>query len=436
MPTAKPAAPFRWLSTALILLFSAVPVCAADFVHGPYSGAPAADSIVISWMPSEPAPARIEFGLRSEYEAGRPLSSHVDVPLREPDSLHETTHVRLENLAPDADYVYRVALIQTDSETVSPPGSFSTAPKPGELVMFAVLADTQQQLEGTNRPALVGDGITRDPHRFDFILHGGDVVDSPASFYWDDWFASFREMLRRAPFIPILGNHEEDDLSYYDAFEFPPGAGREDERWWALHWGDVVVVGLDSNVTSVDDYRAQLDWLREHLVGDEPHKFVILHHPVFTSDAYHSSGSFLDEIYHPVFVETDVDIVFNANAHIYERIERDGVTYLIVGGGGAAPHRGGLEAIQGSDVFVEGVYFYTRVHTDTAGVRVETVAVARELPDGTCEPTDEIIDSFFLEGRPSTEAITWDTPGTLLGVGLVVLTAALLVAVALWRERR
>ncbi|MFC2077746.1 metallophosphoesterase [Candidatus Bipolaricaulota bacterium] len=328
------------------------------------------------------------------------MTLSISVPVLEENPLVKTSHVTLENLDPATDYVYRVTLVDEDGESHSPVGAFSTAPDPGKPVSFIVLADTQQQLEGLNRLELVGDAIAADPMEFDFILHAGDVVESPSTYYWDDWFSSFGDMLLRAPFIPVLGNHEKNHRSYYDAFELPPGAGKDDERWWALHWGDVVVVGLDSNVKKATDYTEQQEWARTHLSGPEPHKFVIFHHPVFSSDAYHSTGTFLDKIYHPIFVETEVDIVFNGHSHHYEHIVRDGVTYLVVGGGGATPRRTKPEHIQGSDVSVEGHFFYVRAIAEAEGIRVETVSVAEQRADGTCDESagDVLLDSFRLEG--------------------------------------
>ena len=416
MSTAKPTAPLRWLATALILLAVAAPVGAAEFVHGPYSCAPSSDSVVISWLTEDVVPARIEFDLRDVYHVSQSFSQTVDVAPFEPDPLHETTHATLKGLEPSANYVYRVVLIQTDSEVVSPVGAFSTAANPGEPVDFVVFADTQQQVDeqqepdAINRLALVDAGIAGDPTNFNFMLHGGDVVESPSSYYWDDWFDSFAATLRRTAFIPVLGNHEKNHRSYYDAFELPPGAGKEDERWWALHWGDVVVVGLDTNVTKANEFREQQAWAREHLSGPEPHKFVIFHHPVFTSDAFHTSGMFLDQIYHPIFVEMNVDIVFNGHSHHYEHIVRDGVTYMVVGGGGATPRVTRPEHIQGSDVSVEGRYFYTRVNTYPGGIHVETIAVGRENADGTCAEVTELLDAFTLgekQGAPAASWISW-----------------------------
>ncbi|MCK5585644.1 metallophosphoesterase, partial [Candidatus Bipolaricaulota bacterium] len=332
-----------------IFAFSAT---ATSFVHGPYSGAPSEDSVTISWESDTALSARIEYGSLEYFADHQQFQHSIEIePLEE--GLSDTQHVALEGLLVTDQYVYRVVLIDGETEYASEVGAFCTAPAPGTAIGFIVLSDTQQQLEGVNRLELVGNAVAADSINFDFILHAGDIVESPSSFYWDDWFASFGAMLARAPFIPVPGNHEKNHRSYYENFELPPGAGKNDERWWALHWGDVVVVGIDTNVRSATDIRAQQDWAREHLGGDEPHKFVIFHHPVFTSDAEYGTTFFLDSIYHPIFVEMNVDIVFNGHSHHYERIDREGVTYMVVGGGGATPRQTRPDHIEGSDVSVE-----------------------------------------------------------------------------------
>jgi predicted phosphodiesterase len=384
----------RALISVLLTLLAGCTVHSASFVHGPYSGAPSEDSIVIGWECDSPASARVEYAARAGYDAGGTLPQVVLAP-PEADA-DVTTHVTLERLEAGTEYAYRVVLDDGEETVASDTGFFRTAPEAGAPVSFAVLSDTQWQWEGANRLKLVGDAIASDPSPFDFVLHAGDIVESPSSPYWDHWFSSFSEMLLRAPFIPVLGNHEKNHRSYYEAFSFPPGEGKNDEQWWALHWGDVVVVGLDTNVKKASDYAAQQDWARVHLSGPEPHKFVIFHHPVFTSDAYHSTGTFLDRIYHPIFVEMGVDVVFNGHSHHYERIVRDGVTYLVVGGGGATPRETRPEHIEGSDVSVEGHFFYVRVGASSAGIHVETVSVAELLPDDSVAVTGETLDAFAL----------------------------------------
>jgi predicted phosphodiesterase len=413
----------RTLVAVLLTLLSGCTVLPSTFVHGPYSGAPSEDSVTISWLCSPPVPARIEYGPRAAFSAQGALPYSLAAPATAEEPRYPTAHALLGGLLPTTEYVYRVVLIDEEGETESPIGSFRTEPGPGEPVSFAVLADTQWQLEEANVLELVGDAIAADPTAFDFILHAGDVVESPSSYYWDHWFSSFDEMLLRAPFLPVLGNHEKNHRSYYDAFSLPPGAGKDDEQWWALHWGDVVVVGLDTNVKKASDYTAQQDWARAHLSGPEPHKFVIFHHPVFTSDAYHSTGTFLDRIYHPIFVETGVDIVFNGHSHHYERIVRDGVTYLVIGGGGATPRQTKPEHIQGSDVSVEGHFFYTHVSTSSDRIHVATISVAELLPDDAVATTGETLDAFTLP-EEAVRVVSFPL--------WAVLTAAIGAGVAIW----
>jgi predicted phosphodiesterase len=412
----------RWLRWGAVIAFTTLlqlTVGAAPFVHGPYAGAPCADAVTISWTCSPPSEARVEYGLRDEYESTGELPMAVTVRAMEDED--DPCHVILSGLEPSTEYKYRVVL-SGEEEISSAVGSFVTEPASGEPVTFAVLADTQLQSEGVNRLEMIADAIAADPTPFQFILHGGDIVETPSSYFWDHWFSSFDDMLLRSSFIPVLGNHENNHRSYYEAFCLPPGAGKEDERWWALHWGDVVVVGLDSNVKKATDYVVQQEWARAHLAGPEPHKFVVFHHPVFTSDAYHTTGSFLDRIFHPIFVETEVDIVFNGHSHHYEHIVRDGVTYLVVGGGGATPRQTKPDHIQGSDVSIEGHFFYSRVSTTADRIDVETVSVGRLLPDDAVEATGHVLDAFSLPEQEIAEtgsSFSWlAVAALLLGAGL------------------
>jgi len=409
---------------AVWLLALALCTTASPFLHGPYCGAPSAEGVTVSWRSEAPMAARVEYGLRETYESSGELPFAVDVPVPENAEVAETTHVVLSDLEPAQEYVYRVVLSHEEGETEPPIGSFPTEPLPGEPVTFAVLADTQLQHEGTNRLELVADAIAADPAGFDFILHAGDVVESPSTYYWDHWFASFDDTLLVAPFIPVLGNHEKNHRSYYNHFALPPGDGKKDEQWWALHWGDLVIVGLDSNVKKATEIRAQQAWAAEHLSGRELHKFVIFHHPVFTSDT--GSGYFFDKIYHPIFIEHGVDIVFNGHSHHYEHIVRDGITYLVVGGGGATPRYTTPIHIQGSDVSIEQHFFYVRVETAPDGIGVECVSVAEEVAGEPVMTPDELMDHFVLPSvEPQQETATATRGSVLLWVGVGVVVAAL-----------
>lgn len=48
-------------------------------------------------------------------------------------------------------------------------------------------------------------------------------------------------------------------------------------------------------------------------------------------------GAFVRLKYVPLFEQYGVDLVIGGHSHIYQRGSRNGVHYLVVGGGGAAP---------------------------------------------------------------------------------------------------
>ena len=419
------------LGSAIVILVTFAAVAAPTFVHGPYSGAPTQDSVVISWLASEVVPARVEYAVQSEYEASGLLASWVDVDPTDSDTA-QTEHVTLDSLDANTSFVYRVVLGGDEANQVSSLGRFVTEPAPGETVRFAVLADTQWQWEGENRLAAVSTAIAADEMPFDFILHAGDLVETPASTYWDHWFAAFAPMLLNAPFIPVLGNHERNHRTYYDHFNFPPGDGKYDERWWALHWGDVAIVGLDTDITRADHYIAQQDWARSHLSGTEPHKIVMFHYPVFSSDAYHGNGYSLDAIFHPIFVETGVDLVINGHAHNYERIVRDGITYLVVGGGGAVPRALAVDHVEGSQVAIEGYNFYLRVAAEPEGIFVDTISVAQATDDVFTLTDGHLLDSFRV-GASDEDVLVERQMGPLLKalIAIVGVAAAVLLVLRL-----
>ncbi|MCX7750929.1 MAG: metallophosphoesterase family protein [Candidatus Bipolaricaulota bacterium] len=363
--------------------------------YGPWTGAPEARAVTVSWVASPASPAAVEYGpLRRGWPLDLfPLWARY-VPAQTAD--WGIAHVRLEGLEPGTWYTYRVVFLDGSR---SPVGTFRTAPYPGEPVTFAVLSDTQWQWTGPNRVRMVAEALGRASFAFHFVLHGGDLVETPIPSHWEFFFSSLAPVLRWAPILPVLGNHERDSISYYEHFALPPGGGRLGKRWWTLRWGDVVVVGLDSNARSPRDYLDQAEWLRASLSGPEPHRFVVFHHPVFSSDRSYGPGSEgLQALWHPLFVELGVDLVFTGHAHNYERIERDGVTYLVCGGGGANLYPLGSRvpgSVAGSDEYL----FYVPVRAGGGGVAVEGVGVAR-VGEGGPVPGRWVIDAFVRPDRP------------------------------------
>lgn len=117
----------------------------------------------------------------------------------------------------------------------------------------------------------------------------------------------------------------------------------------------------------------QWEWLVSDLqsavLAGARYLFVALHQPLFPVDGHR--GSSLDRYprerdrLHALFVQTGVACVFQGHEHLFNRQDRDGVTYVITGGGGAPLY---------ADELHGGFYHYLRVDVSPEQY---TVAVKR-----------------------------------------------------------
>ncbi|HEX8949424.1 MAG TPA: metallophosphoesterase [Dissulfurispiraceae bacterium] len=107
---------------------------------------------------------------------------------------------------------------------------------------------------------------------------------------------------------------------------------------------------------------AQLEWLRKDLAANKgaAHIFVFMHRPLLSAlNERPVEGA---EVVHALFREYKVNTVFAGHEHLYHEEIRDGVRYIITGGGGAPlyqpPQKGGffhylLVMVRGGEVTVE-----------------------------------------------------------------------------------
>lgn len=159
----------------------------------------------------------------------------------------------------------------------------------------------------------LGDNVypSGDPTRLDdTILHPFDPVLS-----------------RHAALYAIVGNH---DASHADEqMEILGMSG----TWWSQHLqGDVLLIGLDSNLVDDPD---QLAFLEETLASaTERWRIVAIHESPYSA-GYQGSNLAVRESYVPLFREFGVQLVLSGHDHDYQRSEPiEGVTYVVSGGGG------------------------------------------------------------------------------------------------------
>ena len=193
---------------------------------------------------------------------------------------------------------------------------------------------------GGSREAAVGLATkryeARHPANWLVVLGDNDYTESPARFRgsWQQAFGWARRSGLRVG--GVLGNH--DYAVGRGAYELKtlgmPG------RYYTRRLGDgVQLFFLDSNAVTT----RQTAWL-EHQLSESTAtwKIALFHHPPYTCGG-HSGDTDVVRNWVPLFESYGVRLVLSGHDHNYQRFApRNGVTYLVDGGGGAGlyPLRG------------------------------------------------------------------------------------------------
>lgn len=182
-----------------------------------------------------------------------------------------------------------------------------------------------------------------------FVVNVGDVIPNPGNRdHWKHFWDISREIT--VPLFIAPGNHDIDDEEsmkvWMDEVDFPGN-----KAFYSFTVGKNLFVVLDSS--DPKEWRRivgpQFKWLAKTLDPERyEHQFVFVHHPLFMWKGATHEHEALDD--HPVdrdrlhalFAAKRVDIVFSGHEHLYRRDKKDGVNYIIAGGGGS-PLYGGKE---------------------------------------------------------------------------------------------
>ncbi len=233
---------------------------------------------------------------------------------------------------------------------------------------FAMIGDSRDGEKVYTR--LMKRVLERKPH---FLIHLGDMIPIPHEKEWQAFF----ELSKRVdiPFFPVAGNHDVGTTKlgeeiYRKQFSLPEG-----RTYYAFRAGGALFVILDSEKGKGRIINEQLSWLEDILSSSkETFKLVFIHRPLFLPTDSLKTGRAMDKYpldrdnLHQLFSKAKVKAVFQADDHRYDRREKEGILYLISGGGGgpltALKERGGYfhyvwisvlkERIEGEVVDVEG----------------------------------------------------------------------------------
>jgi hypothetical protein len=289
----------------------AAPPSGTDLIKGPYLLRPTTDGVKIQWQTASATPSQAIVDGRA-YEGGD-------------GQWHSVT---LSGLQADHSYAYHVVAGTTRSDEAR----FATAPPAGKRLRFAVFGDNRT--DGDVHRQLVEGLVLEAP---DFVLNTGDMVGASTEAEWQTFFDIEHPLLVTTPILPTMGNHEHD-YGEQDRFAqlFPLGDSAQfSGHVYSLDYGSVHIVALDSN----GDLDSQSRWLDRDLADADARgrlSFVTLHWgPVCGCSGFQHGSNDDAEPVAEVAARHRVAVLLSGHNHLYERGVRNGLTYVVTGGGGA-----------------------------------------------------------------------------------------------------
>ena len=186
----------------------------------------------------------------------------------------------------------------------------------------------------------------------DIAIHTGDLA-YPSGTETDiknNVFGIYQRLFKKVNFYPSLGNHDYKTQSgkpFTDAFRLPGN-----ERYYSFDYGNTLFIALDTNEPLNESPNKMLEWFAKTLKNNAgKYKWVVVyfHHSPYSSGAVHGSDHQVQAKIVPILEKYKVDVVFSGHEHNYQRsceilrgkCVKDGVLYIVTGGGGAPLYKVG-----------------------------------------------------------------------------------------------
>jgi predicted phosphodiesterase len=200
-----------------------------------------------------------------------------------------------------------------------------------DSVRFAVIGDMgtggKPQYEVAGQ--MIGDRLK---FPFEFVIMLGDNLydddGAGAGNYESRFELPYKALLDAgAKFYAILGNHDNPNQRFYKPFNM------NGQQYYTYKKSNVRFFALDSNYMNPQ----QLSWLEKELQNSgSDWKICYVHHPLYSSAAFHGSSTELRGVLEPLFVKYGVQVVFAGHDHVYERVKpQNGICYFTEGASGS-----------------------------------------------------------------------------------------------------
>ena len=196
--------------------------------------------------------------------------------------------------------------------------------------VFVAYGDTRSHPEDHRR--IIALIVKTNP---EFVLQTGDLVfDGKDLAEWQE-FDGITKPLRDAQiaYYPARGNH---DIGPYYIKHVTEPYDSGDGYYYAFTRHHTRFIALD-DFSDYDEGSDQYKWLISQLITANKKKLftIVYFHESPFSVGPHGSNFEVQRTLHPVFVKYHVPLIFGGHDHLYYRTKRDGVQYVVTGGGGA-----------------------------------------------------------------------------------------------------
>jgi acid phosphatase type 7 len=341
-----------------LLLFAACAACASyaadKIVGGPYVVTPAARSATIGWVVETDA-------VKTGPDADK-LSRRVPVLRSE--------KISMTGLKAGETVYYE---IPGDGPISERTGHFKVAPTAAADFDFVVFGDTRTR-DDMHRRVIQAISATNP----DFVLHTGDLVtDGFDTAQWPNFFDIERDLLRKTVFLPVLGNHERNNARFHEFFDI-------NSPYYSFNWGTAHFAMLDTDIANwavgpgerERFWNDQVRWLEQDLqkATKADFRFLVMHHPPMTAYQNESHMSKETPGLVPLCEKYKVTALFAGHDHNYQHHIKNGVHYIITGGGGA-PLAPVDQPISGITVKVEKIEHFVKVRVEKDKAAIEAVAL-------------------------------------------------------------
>ncbi len=197
-----------------------------------------------------------------------------------------------------------------------------------QLSSFAIVSDSHIGYRESVYTAFIK---AVEEQKIEVIIHTGDAINRAGSP--DEW-ARFFEITGPGKILHLApGNHDirgKASLAEYSKF-FP-------HLYYSFSEGDTLFVVLNTELPGEESRVSgeQFAWLENELQRPFRYKFVFLHEPPFPVVTLHGLDrhTAARDRLHQLFVEQGVSLVVSGHDHLYNRSMKQGITYVIAGGGG------------------------------------------------------------------------------------------------------